>query len=107
MASHLRSLADGVEKIVIVEGFLVFSQDWLRNLMKVGIHIHIPEDLCKNRRHRVKRVPPGYFDNLIWPAYLQWGTAPNEEKILQLDGTRRKEEVLEQARIFLSKNSIW
>jgi uridine kinase len=60
-----------VIKILIVEGFLLFTYKPIVELCDIRIFIHVDEQTCKLRRLTTKPVPVDYFDKLVWPAYLE------------------------------------
>lgn len=73
LASHVH--------ILIVEGFLTFFDTRVSNLLQVRLFLRVSKHLIKKRRdERANYVledgevwvdPPFYFDEIVWPAYLE------------------------------------
>lgn len=68
-------------KILIVEGFLVFYDAQVRHLYDVRIFLRVSRAMMYKRRveranyiledGEVWEDPPFYFDEIVWPAYLE------------------------------------
>merc|ERR1712048_701496 len=91
-----------VVKYVILEGFLLFHDERLVQLMDYMFWLEVPRDTCRFRRMITKRVPEEYFTNNIWPCYEKYRktTFENEEtsnKLTQIDGTMATQLVLQTA----------
>lgn len=67
--------------VLIVEGFLTFFDTRVCNLFDVRLFLRISKALVKKRREeranyvlddgQVWEDPPYYFDEIVWPAYLE------------------------------------
>lgn len=72
------SLKGGV-RIMLADGFLLYYDPAVCSTMDVKIFLRTPRDVLKQRRDQragyataegtVWKDPPGYFDNIVWPAY--------------------------------------
>ncbi|KAK6535324.1 ribosylnicotinamide kinase [Orbilia ellipsospora] len=72
-----------IENVVIVDGFLLFGEGVLEELKEefdVKLLIRTPYEKAKKRREDREGYvtvegfwsdPPGYFERLVWPAYLK------------------------------------
>ena len=96
------------QKFVLIEGFLLFKQPLCYKFNK-SIFIWISKEEAKKRRMETKPVPDDYYENLVWPNYLQnnYHLAQmkiNREKmlgkdILVLDSTKETMEEMSQKAI--------
>ncbi|XP_059174084.1 nicotinamide riboside kinase 1-like [Physella acuta] len=73
IAKHSSKVSDQIS-VLVIEGFLIFNHSKLSSLMDYKYFIQINQETCKERR--IKRVyvppdPPGYFENYVWPMYLE------------------------------------
>lgn len=67
--------------ILLVEGFLTFFDTRVCNLFQVRLFLRVSKDLIRKRRDaranyvlddgQVWEDPPFYFDEIVWPAYLE------------------------------------
>ena len=67
--------------VLIVEGFLTFFDTRVCNLFDVRLFLRVSKALVKKRREeranyvlddgQVWEDPPFYFDEIVWPAYLE------------------------------------
>jgi len=58
--------------ILIIEGFLIFNHPVTLDLCNVKYHLHVPYEVCYERRIRRTYDPPDvpcYFEMVVWPAY--------------------------------------
>ncbi|XP_028822694.1 nicotinamide riboside kinase 1-like isoform X3 [Denticeps clupeoides] len=93
--------------ILIVEGFLIFNHGPLNALMDLRYFLHIPYDVCRERRSSRAYDPPdppGFFEGYVWPMFLK-NRAEMEASVtdlVYLDGLRGREDlqrgVLEELR---------
>ncbi|XP_059163126.1 nicotinamide riboside kinase 1-like [Physella acuta] len=72
IAKHSSKVSDQIS-VLVIEGFLIFNHSKLSSLMDYKYFIQINQETCKERR--IKRVyvppdPPSYFENYVWPMYL-------------------------------------
>ncbi|KAK9368363.1 P-loop containing nucleoside triphosphate hydrolase protein [Lipomyces kononenkoae] len=72
------SIADNVE-FCIVDGFLLFNDDIITKQLDVKLLLRAPYESLKKRREARSGYatiegfwvdPPGYFDNIVWPGYV-------------------------------------
>lgn len=67
--------------ILLVEGFLLYYSAVVRTLLDIRLFIRIPRNtMHKRRKERANYIldngevwqdPPFYFDQIVWPAYLE------------------------------------
>ncbi|KAF9938276.1 ribosylnicotinamide kinase [Modicella reniformis] len=66
-------------KFVILDGFLLYVDEPLRNTIDIKVFLTAPYQVLKERRESKKGYatlegcwvdPPGYFDDIVWPNYL-------------------------------------
>ena len=96
------------KKFILVEGFLLFKQPLCYKFDK-SIFIYISKEEAKKRRMETKPVPEDYYENLVWPNYLENNhhlakMKINREKmlgkdILVLDSTKETIEEMTQKAI--------
>ncbi len=58
-----------IRKILIIEGFLLFTYPAIINQCHALCFLHIDKALCKDRRQRTTTVPDDYFERVLWPSY--------------------------------------
>lgn len=89
--------------ILIVEGFLIFSDNRINDLCDLKIFLELPYNVCLERR--LKRVfkhvnpqPVKYFQEFIWPTYEKYlSEIQRPEEIKFLSGESTPEQVFETA----------
>jgi nicotinamide/nicotinate riboside kinase len=68
------------QDIVLVDGFLLFNDDRILDLLDVAIFLKAPFEILKARRESRSTYvtpeghwqdPPGYFEKIVWPMYLE------------------------------------
>ncbi|XP_048839276.1 nicotinamide riboside kinase 1-like isoform X2 [Brienomyrus brachyistius] len=83
---------------LIIEGFLIYNYRPLNELIDMKYFLHIPYEICKERRCLRTYNPPdpcGYFDGHVWPMYLK-NRNEMEDKVsdlVYLDGTQSREKI--------------
>eukprot|EP00935_MAST-01C_sp_MAST-1C-sp1_P002247 g2247.t1 len=60
------------KKIVIVEGFLAFHDEALSSRFDLQVWLDISKNECQKRRFATKPVTEKYFEETIWPAYIEY-----------------------------------
>ena len=79
---RLEEGGNGITSIVIVEGFLLYSEELkpVRDLMDVKIFLRVDYQTMKERRENRNGYttiegfwedPPGYVDDVVWPNYVE------------------------------------
>ena len=84
----LRSLSERLQKefcstpVVLVDGFLLYQDDEILDLLDVKFFLEADRDICRQRRSERKGYstadgsfwvdPPGYFDLVVWPNYQKY-----------------------------------
>ncbi|KAG0090561.1 ribosylnicotinamide kinase [Podila epicladia] len=68
-------------KFVIVDGFMLYVNEHLCDTIDIKLYLTAPYKVLKDRRESRKGYatlegywedPPGYFDDVVWPNYLNW-----------------------------------
>jgi len=57
--------------LVIVEGFLLFTNTSVVESLDLKIFLTIPKQTCFERRNATKWAHPNEFKTLIWPEYVK------------------------------------
>jgi len=57
--------------LVIVEGFLLYAEPLFRTFDR-AVFLLADRQTCRKRRLETKPVPPRYFDELLWPCFVQY-----------------------------------
>eukprot|EP01084_Bolivina_argentea_P029290 54352_1 len=89
-------------KYLILEGFLLFHDNRIVDLMHYKYWLDINKQTCYNRRMHTKRVPENYFHKNLWPCYQKYRKSvfKNKQlisKITQIDGTLKTQSILQIA----------
>jgi uridine kinase len=94
--------------ILIIEGFLIFNHAVTLDLCNIKFHIHVPYELCYERRKKRSYDPPdvlgknffkllkclsllsahtGYFEMIVWPEYEKHlKSIQNHKDVIFLNG---------------------
>lgn len=92
--------------ILIIEGFLVFNHAILLDLCNLKFHLHVPYEVCYERRQKRMYDPPDvplYFEMAVWPSYEQHlKEIHNRDEIIFLNGETPPEKSHEYV-----KQRIW
>jgi len=80
---------------IILEGFMLFYDPRIVNLIDVKFWLDIDKETCYTRRMSTTPVPEDYFLEFLWPNYVYYRnyvihTVPQEHIF---DGTRDKNEI--------------
>lgn len=81
--------------VILAEGFLLFSDEAVRELFDLRIYVDIPDELVVARR--VARARTGYpntwyYREVVVPEYRKYGLPSKADCHLVLDGTRPLQE---------------
>jgi uridine kinase len=88
-------------RLILIEGILIYNQDWLLPLFDTLLFLEIDKQTCRKRRFA--RDPEfmydAYFDLVLWPAYLEYVQQIHARKLqmYRLDGLQSREFLLNQA----------
>ncbi|KAG5638790.1 hypothetical protein H0H81_010019 [Sphagnurus paluster] len=78
-----RRQQNGQERIIwgLVDGFLLYWNQEVIDLLDVRIYLRVPEEVLRKRRHErhgyhtaegsLWRDPPGYWEQIVYPGYLE------------------------------------
>lgn len=85
--------------ILLIEGFLIFNHIILLDLFNVKFHLHVPYEICYDRRMNRNYEPPDvpyYFEMAVWPFYERHlREFKNREEIIFLNGAISPEKCFE------------
>ncbi|XP_033750516.1 nicotinamide riboside kinase 1-like [Pecten maximus] len=85
--------------ILLVDGFLLYNYKPLNEVFDKRYFLEVNRTVCWRRRRDRDYDPPdvpGYFDQIVWPAYLNnLEGIKDQTDITFLDGTRQKEELFQ------------
>lgn len=84
------------ERIIIVDGFLLFSDSALREMFDLEFFLYSPKNILRNRRlARTTYItaegqwvdPPNYFDEVVYPAYekYNYSVLQGNVNVIQID----------------------
>lgn len=85
--------------VVIVEGFLLFYNEEIRNMLDLKIFLGLSEEVQYERRLARSRgdvVTREYFERFVWPAYHEYILPGAQFADLILDGSKPREELVEE-----------
>ncbi|KAJ6247786.1 hypothetical protein M0813_18421 [Anaeramoeba flamelloides] len=57
---------------LIIEGFMLFWDDRMLDLLDIKIWLEIDRETCYTRRMKTKRVSENYFNEKLWPNYVEY-----------------------------------
>lgn len=63
-----------VLNVLVIEGFLIFNCKEIRDMCQIKIAVELSYEECFKRRQNRKYNPPnppGYFEKILWPFYVQ------------------------------------
>lgn len=84
--------------ILIIEGFLIFNHPVTFDLCNVKYHLHVPYEVCYERRKNRAYDPPDvpcYFEMVVWPSYEKHlRDFKDREDVLFLNGDAAPEKCL-------------
>ncbi len=87
--------------VLVIEGFLLFNCRDIADMCHIKIDMQLSYDECFERRSHRKYNPPnppGYFEKVIWPFYLQhWNEYKNIKDLHTINGALPEEVVLSRA----------
>jgi len=79
-------------RFLILEGFQLYCERRIFDLVDIKIWLEIPEDVIYERRMRTKPQTDEYFQNLILPSYREYKLGCDQmENVFKIDGTKSKE----------------
>ncbi|ELR23574.1 uncharacterized protein ACA1_071960 [Acanthamoeba castellanii str. Neff] len=95
-------------KLIIVEGFLLFTDKEVVSLIDKHIFITVNRSTSRQRRTETMGTPGWYFDRVIWPCYLKHNRAVLEmpQQLLVVDGHTEKHEVVRAAVDFIEGRPV-
>lgn len=76
-------------KILIIEGFLIYNDIFIRNLCSLKFDVRISYEECYKRRQKRQYNPPnpeGYFEKILWPNYLKYLDEYKNDEIIIING---------------------
>eukprot|EP01083_Nonionella_stella_P117938 351903_1 len=90
------------KRYVILEGFLLFHDERLVELLDHKFWLEISKKTCHDRRMRTKTVPEIYFQKQLWPCYQMYRKRVFKNKsfvqgLTQMNGTLRTQIILQTA----------
>eukprot|EP01083_Nonionella_stella_P051433 136542_1 len=91
-----------IKRYVILEGFLLFHDERLVELLDYKFWLEISKKTCHDRRMRTKTVPEIYFQKQLWPCYQMYRKRVFKNKafahgLTQMNGTLRTQIILQTA----------
>eukprot|EP01116_Phalansterium_solitarium_P006919 TRINITY_DN19351_c0_g1_i1.p1 TRINITY_DN19351_c0_g1~~TRINITY_DN19351_c0_g1_i1.p1 ORF type:complete len:226 (-),score=25.84 TRINITY_DN19351_c0_g1_i1:218-895(-) len=72
LADLRRVIADSKTRFVVLEGFMLFHDTALFELLDARLWLDVSHDCCYERRMRTKPLPHMHFVNWVWPNYLTY-----------------------------------
>lgn len=92
--------------VLVIEGFLIYNHPVLLDLFNLKFHIHVPYEICyerrKNRNYAVPDIPK-YFELFVYPYYEKhMKEYEHREEIIALSGAKNPEKCFDYV-----KNRIW
>jgi hypothetical protein len=62
--------------VIVIEGFVVLQHAPFVHRSHVKFFVSASEATCRERRMKTTRVEEAYWEELVWPCYLQYGQLP-------------------------------
>ena len=99
------SAADGVARLVILEGFMLYYDPLLVALLDLQLWLELPYVEAKHRRMTTSTMHNPQYEMCLWPNYVAfkdisvWGGSTN--RMFTIDATLPKEALLASALQFL------
>jgi nicotinamide/nicotinate riboside kinase len=86
--------------ILILDGFLIFNHPFTMDLCNLKFHMHVPYEVCYNRRKERRRLRlgapdhVGYFEMIVWPMYEKhFNEFKDHEGVVFLNGVLPVEQI--------------
>lgn len=99
VVSSLKSVSN--LSVVFVEGITLFNHEELANLCSIKFFLTLNHETCAARRKLRNYDPPdveGYFEQVVWPAYLDIKSATEKkfgDQLIEIDGSESYENIFE------------
>ncbi|XP_060064074.1 nicotinamide riboside kinase 1-like [Ylistrum balloti] len=95
----ISSQSDHSSSILLVDGFLLYNYRPLNAVFSKRYFLDVNKSVCRSRRSERDYDPPdvpGYFDKIVWPAYLNnFEEIKDMTGITFLDGTIKQEDIFQ------------
>ena len=93
------SAADGEQRLVVFEGFMLFYDPLLVHLFDRQIWLELTYEVAHARRMATTPMPQSHYDNALWPNYCSYKDISvfGTSKVHTIDGTLPPEGVLAEA----------
>lgn len=92
------------KELIIVEGFLLFWDQTIRDLLDLKVFLDLPEEMILVRREtREGRPDSGYRKQVVLPAYKNYGKNTMNYADLILDATMSIDYIVEKIRLYMNK----
>ncbi len=102
--SSAQELSVPVKKLLILEGFLLFTRPKLIEQCHSLFFLHVDKNICFERRQSTMPVPEDYFEKVIWPSYHLYNGALIDRQVFvhnsyvpicHLEGNRSPDELVQ------------
>ncbi|KAI9225473.1 MAG: P-loop containing nucleoside triphosphate hydrolase protein [Piptocephalis tieghemiana] len=84
LIGQIQGRVDKGDIFILVDGFLLFHDTRVRDIFPHRIYVYADKSILRERRKSREgyagtdggfwKDPPGYFDRLVWPAFLHWNS---------------------------------